>query len=134
MPDVRSLRIPLRYLANLLTAGDEGPIALALERMLAMRAYMRAKSVEGRIDPSIPERVGLTAPIIDEMYRIMALANYEDRYVIPNAHRELEEDAYALRGSVGFGFREGTTGTTRTNLFGGTKRTPRKNPYMDIPT
>jgi nitrate reductase beta subunit len=27
MPDVRSLRIPLRYLANLLTAGDEGPVA-----------------------------------------------------------------------------------------------------------
>jgi nitrate reductase beta subunit len=47
MPDVRSLRIPLRYLANLLTAGDEAPVALALERMLAMRAYMRAKTVEG---------------------------------------------------------------------------------------
>src|SRR5262249_46658607 len=36
MPDVRSLRIPLRYLANLLTAGDEQPVAQALERMLAM--------------------------------------------------------------------------------------------------
>ncbi len=44
MPDVRSLRIPLKYLANLLTAGDEEPVALALERMLAMRAYMRASS------------------------------------------------------------------------------------------
>src|SRR3546814_3756582 len=32
MPDVRSLRIPLKYLANLLTAGDEEPIALCLER------------------------------------------------------------------------------------------------------
>ena len=28
MPDVRSLRIPLKYLANLLTAGDEEPVAL----------------------------------------------------------------------------------------------------------
>ena len=28
MPDVRSLRIPLQYLANLLTAGDETPVAL----------------------------------------------------------------------------------------------------------
>src|SRR5690606_24131181 len=53
MPDVRSLRIPLRYLANLLTAGAEEPIALALERMLAMRSYMRARSIEGRIDESI---------------------------------------------------------------------------------
>src|SRR3546814_4715125 len=106
MPDVRSLRIPLRYLANMLTAGDEAPIASALERMLAMRPYMRAKAVEGRIDESIPERVGLTRATIEEMYKIMALAAYEDRYVIPTAPRELDEDAYVLRGSSGFGFRE----------------------------
>src|SRR5690606_4116850 len=110
MPDVRSLRIPLRYLANLLTAGDEAPVAAALERMLAMRAYMRARSVEGRIDESIPERVGLTRSEIEEMYKVMALAAYEDRYVIPTAHREFEEDAYVLRGSSGFGFREPTNG------------------------
>jgi hypothetical protein len=60
MPDVRSLRIPLKYLANLLTAGKEEPVALALERMLAMRAYMRAKTVDGVIDERIAERVGLT--------------------------------------------------------------------------
>jgi nitrate reductase beta subunit len=30
MPDVRSLRITLNYLANLLTAGDVEPIAAAL--------------------------------------------------------------------------------------------------------
>ena len=134
MPDVRSLRIPLKYLANMLTAGDEAPVALALERMLAMRAYMRAKSVEGRIDESIPERVGLTRNTIEEMYKIMALAAYEDRYVIPTTHRELNEDAYVLRGSTGFGFREGTLGSTNVNLFGGgVKKTPRK-PYMDAPT
>ena len=50
MPDVRSLRIPLKYLANLLTAGKEEPVALGLERMLAMRAYMRSKTVDGLID------------------------------------------------------------------------------------
>src|SRR5690606_1552437 len=52
-------RIPVRYLANLLTAGAEEPIVAALERMLAMRAYMRAKTVDGRIDESIPAKVGL---------------------------------------------------------------------------
>ncbi len=83
MPDVRSLRIPLRYLANLLTAGDEAPVALALERMLAMRAYMRAKTVDGVVDPSIPEAVGLDQALIEDMYQIMAIANYEDRFVIP---------------------------------------------------
>jgi nitrate reductase beta subunit len=125
MPDVRSLRIPLRYLANLLTAGDEAPVAAALERMLAMRANMRAKTVDGRIDESIPARAGLTGAIIEEMYRYMALGAYEDRYVIPTTHREVEDDAYLLRGSAGFGFREGTNGASSLNLFGRPKTSPR---------
>lgn len=125
MPDVRSLRIPLKYLANLLTAGDEAPIAQGLERMLAMRAYMRGKRVHGVEDESIAERVGLTGATIDEMYRIMALAAYEDRYVIPTTHREFEEDAYVLRGAGGFGFREVTEGRT-PSLFGGKKAQPGK--------
>jgi nitrate reductase beta subunit len=31
----------VKYLANLLTAGDTQPVVRALERMLAMRAYQR---------------------------------------------------------------------------------------------
>ncbi|MCV5263752.1 hypothetical protein OFC55_39435, partial [Escherichia coli] len=81
---------------------------------------------EGRIDPRIAERVGLTGEVIEEMYQLMAIANYEDRYVIPTVRREFEEDAYWLRGSTGFGFREQTEGRTGVNLFGGgPKHTPR---------
>lgn len=133
MPDVRSLRIPLRYLANLLTAGSEEPIAAALERMLAMRGYMRSKTVDGVVNEAIARKVGLTGANIEEMYRYMGLAAYEDRYVIPTAHREDNEDAYLLRGAAGFSFREGSNGTTKANLFGQPDRTPRKR-YMDIPT
>ena len=134
MPDVRSLRIPIRYLANMLTAGDATPITLGLERMLAMRAYMRTKRVEGRIDESIAQRVGLTAAMIEDMYQTMAIANYEDRYVIPTVRREIDEDAYWLRGATGFGFRDQTEGATGVNLFGGgPKQTPR-HPNMDVPT
>jgi len=123
MPDVRSLRIPLKYLANLLTAGKEEPVAQALERMLAMRAYMRAKTVDGVVDESIPKRVGLDVEQMDHMYEVMAIANYEDRFVIPTAHRELSEDAYDIRGSCGFSFGNGCSGgTTETNLFGSPKK------------
>jgi nitrate reductase beta subunit len=123
MPDVRSLRIPLRYLANLLTAGKEEPVANGLERMLAMRAYMRAKTVDGVIDETIATRVGLSGLAIEEMYQVMAIANYEDRFVIPTAHRELGEDAYDLRGSCGFSFGNGCSdGETEVNLFGAPKR------------
>ncbi|HDO51749.1 MAG TPA: nitrate reductase subunit beta, partial [Rhizobiales bacterium] len=119
IPDVRSLRIPLRYLANLLTAGDEAPVASALERMLAMRAYMRAKTVDGVIDESIAERVGLTKHLIEDMYKIMAIANYEDRYVLPTSHREAGEDAFDLRGGCGFSFGNGCSGgTSDADLFG----------------
>jgi nitrate reductase beta subunit len=87
--------------------------------MLAMRAYMRAKTVDGVIDESIPKRVGLTAQAIEDMYHIMAIANYEDRFVIPTAHREMGEDAQDLRGSCGFSFGNGCSGgETEINLFG----------------
>ena len=124
MPDVRSLRIPLRYLANLLTAGKEEPIARGLERMLAMRSYMRSKTVYGVIDEVIAERVGLTPGQVEDMYRLMAIANYEDRFVIPTSHREVGEDAYDLRGSCGFSFGNGCSdGMTAGSLFGRRRKT-----------
>jgi nitrate reductase beta subunit len=130
MPDVRSLRIPLRYLANLLTAGKEEPVANALERMLAMRAYMRAKTIDGVIDEKVAARVGLTPQQIEDMYHIMAIANYEDRFVIPTSHREIGEDAYELRGSCGFSFGNGCSGgSSGSNLFGA----PRKK-TVETPT
>ncbi|GJL91182.1 nitrate reductase subunit beta [Hyphococcus sp.] len=107
MPNVRDLRIPMQYLANLLTAGDEEPVAKALEKLIAMRAYMRSKSYEGEVDESIPGKVGMSGEQIDEMYRLMAIANYEDRFVIPTSHREYAEDAYDLRGECGFSFGDG---------------------------
>jgi nitrate reductase beta subunit len=132
MPDVRSLRIPVRYLANLLTAGAEEPVVLALERMLAMRAFMRARSIEGRIDHGLAERVGLTAAQIEDMYRYMAIANYEDRFVIPTTHREVVEDAYDLRGDCGFSFGNGCSGgRTELGLFGRNPRS-RAKPLMEV--
>lgn len=107
MPNVRDLRIPMQYLANLLTAGDEEPVAKALEKLIAMRAYMRSKSFEDEVDETLPGKVGMTGDQIDEMYRLMAIANYEDRFVIPTTHREYAEDAYGLKGDCGFSFGEG---------------------------
>ena len=129
MPDVRSLRIPVKYLANLLTAGEEAPIVTALERMLAMRAYMRAKTIDGVIDHGVAARVDLTTDAIEEMYQIMAIANYEDRFVIPTSHREGAEDALGLRGACGFSFgNEASGGRTELGLFGKTKNSRPKNP------
>ncbi|WP_366145135.1 nitrate reductase subunit beta [Maricaulis sp.] len=129
MPDVRSLRIPLRYLANMLTAGDEEPVALGLERMLAMRAYMRAKTIDGEIKADMAGKVGLNPALIEDMYRIMAIANYEDRFVIPSSHREYAENAYDLRGDCGFSFGNGCSdGSSTGSLFGKSKNRAPMNP------
>lgn len=130
MPDVRSLRIPLKYLANLLTAGDEEPVAQGLERMLAMRAYMRSKTVDGVTDASIAENVGLSGQDIEDMYHVMAIANYEDRFVIPTTHREVGQDAYELRGSCGFSFGNNCSSgaSDATLFFGGPKKKSPKTP------
>jgi nitrate reductase / nitrite oxidoreductase, beta subunit len=123
IPDVSQLRIPLRYLANLLTAGDEAPVKLALERMLAMRAYMRSLHVEKRENAAVLRQVGLSVAQVEDMYRYMAIANYEDRFVIPTSHREHAEDAYDLRGACGFSFGNGCSGgESGASLFGGRKR------------
>lgn len=127
MPDVRSLRIPLRYLANMLTAGDEAPVAAALERMLAMRSYMRSKTIDGVVNMGVAKRVGLTPHQIDEMYQLLAIANYEDRFVIPTTHRELVEDAYDLKGGCGFTDGHGCSSGNSGSPFGGKKfRSPQE--------
>jgi nitrate reductase beta subunit len=123
LPDVSQLRIPLQYLANLLTAGDIAPVKRALERMLAMRAYMRGKHVDGAANVAAIEQVGMPAAMVEDMYRIMAIANYEDRFVIPTAHREYAENAFDLKGSCGFTFGNGCSdGESAPSLFSGKKR------------
>ena len=122
LPDVKSMRIPVRYLSNLLTAGKDEPVITGLERMLAMRSYMRSKTVDGVIDENIAGRVGLTSQMIEDMYHIMAIANYEDRFVVPTSHREIGEDAYDLHGSCGFSFGNGCSGgSSDLDLFGSKK-------------
>jgi nitrate reductase beta subunit len=118
IPDVESLRIPVRYLANLLTAGDEFPVTLALKRMLAMRAFMRRRHVDGVTDTGILGPVDLTQAQVEEMYRTLAIANYEDRFVIPTTHREYAENAFDLKSSCGFSFGNGCSGGGDTGLFG----------------
>jgi nitrate reductase beta subunit len=123
IPDVKSLRIPIRYLANLLTAGKEEPILLALERLLAMRAFKRAQTVHQHVDTAVLEQVGLDAETVEDMYQIMAIANYEDRFVVPSSHKEMAEDSFNEKGSCGFSFGNGCSdGVSEASLFGKKKQ------------
>ncbi|WP_396587335.1 nitrate reductase subunit beta [Bermanella sp. R86510] len=128
IPDLKSLRIPIKYLANLLTAGDEQPVIDALERMIAMRAYKRSQNVDGVEDLEVLQQAGITQAQVEEMYRYMALANYEDRFVIPTSHKAYAEEtfgaAHDARNGCGFSFGNGcSTGTDDVNLFGAKQQT-----------
>jgi nitrate reductase beta subunit len=122
IPDVESLRIPIKYLANLLTAGKEKPVVLALKKMLAMRAFMRGKTVDGVINEDVLSAAELTIKQVEEMYQYMAIANYEDRFVVPTSHKEYAEstfDAFDLRSSCGFSSGNGCySGNDSTDIFG----------------
>ncbi len=105
---IDALRIPVAYLAELFTAGDTDTVTLVLQRLAAMRSYMREITLGGAGDPEIAAAVGMTPAAVQQMYRLLAIAKYHERYVIPQAHREqahaLEEMACSVGAYEGGGF------------------------------
>ncbi len=93
---IDALRIPIGYLAELFTAGDPAPVRDVLARLAAMRAYMRDVNLGVARRPEIADAVGLSGADVEDMYRLLALAKYDERYVIPVAHGELHDQAGEL--------------------------------------
>jgi nitrate reductase beta subunit len=97
---IESLRIPIEYLAELFTAGDTTVVDGVLRRLAAMRSYQRDLNLGRPARPEIPAGVGMTEAGISAMYRLLAIAKYDDRYVIPTAYeetgRQLEEIGCSL--------------------------------------
>ena len=97
---IDALRIPVDYLAELFTAGDTTIVDGVLRKLAAMRSYMRDITLGRETRPEIPAAVGMTEEQVYEMYRLLAIAKYDDRYVIPTAHSEqaggLDETACSL--------------------------------------
>jgi nitrate reductase beta subunit len=85
---IRELRIPVEYLAELFTAGDVAPVCSVLRKLAAMRSYMRDINMGRGPDESIAQAVGMTGQEMQDMYRLLAIAKYDERYVVPMAHGE----------------------------------------------
>ncbi|EDB2744549.1 molybdopterin-dependent oxidoreductase [Salmonella enterica] len=99
---------------------DYSEVAKLCDQWLApkMRHYMRSQTVEGVTDTRAIDEVGLSVQQVEEMYRYLAIANYEDRFVIPTSHREMARDAFPERNGCGFTFGDGCHGSdTKFNLF-----------------
>jgi nitrate reductase beta subunit len=85
---IDSLRIPLEYLANLFTAGRVDTVRTVLRKLAVVRAVMRGSQLGLTPNDELPKTVGSTRAELDDLYRLLAIAKYEDRYVIPKAHAE----------------------------------------------
>ena len=108
-------RVPLQYLANLFSAGDEGQVKDRLKKLWAIRIYRRWKTVgdisEQKANDALRD-AGYTPAMADAIYYLTSLAKFDDRFNIPAAHREHAIEMLEFtgdgRGNSGFGFRDGT--------------------------
>ena len=109
--EIDKMRIPVKYLANLLSAGNEALVLESLKKQMAVRMYWRQKRVgdvgEGAVRNALTA-TGLSEEDVHGIYRINSLATYNERFVIPETHRENKttvdpRNMYEKRGSVGFG-------------------------------
>ncbi|RKZ90648.1 MAG: nitrate reductase subunit beta [Candidatus Parabeggiatoa sp. nov. 1] len=108
-------RMPMQYMASLFTAGNEEQVRGVLEKLLAVRMYKRAEQVDD-IDADLVkamlEKTGLTAEACEQIFRLTSLPTFEERFVIPPAHREytaeLMGDPYTFKAEAGIGGFKGT--------------------------
>lgn len=102
IPAVDQMRIPMEYLASLMTAGDTDVIRKVLLKLTAMRVHMRGKTVGG-IDEfrqsKLLTEAGTTPEELEEMARLLGVAKYNERFVIPTGRREMDDDNYYRQGS-----------------------------------
>ena len=85
---IDGLRIPAEYLASLFTAGKVEPIQRVLRKLTAVRAMMRAHQLGQPADASLATAAGASPADLEDLFRLLAIAKYTERYVVPPAHRE----------------------------------------------
>ncbi len=109
--DIDESRVPMQFLANLFGAGHEAKVRYALRKQKAVRWYRRAITV-GDVDMETAMRMlteaDCTVEEAEAIYKLTSLCTFDDRFVIPPAHREeaiqMLEDPMEHKQSVGFGF------------------------------
>lgn len=91
----------------------------SLRKLAAMRCYLRALNLGDPPDDAALQAAGLNDEDVHALYRLLAVAKYDERYVIPTAGigdaHELESIATSCSldtpGGPGMGGEPGTGGT-----------------------
>ena len=114
-------RLPLRYLANLFSAGNVEIVKDVYHKLIAVRIYMRRQKVGDVSEQEVEEALQLGKTDPDEaeaIFRLTALPTFDERFVVPPLRQEVVVETqfpsldpvsrnYPTRkGEVGFGFRK----------------------------
>src|SRR5690606_25726182 len=102
IPAVDDMRIPMEYLASILSADDTEVIRRVLLKMAAMRVHMRAKTVGGIDEESMSKLINearTSTEELEDMQRLLGVAKYNERFVIPTGRREMDEDLHYKQGA-----------------------------------
>jgi len=105
-------RLPMKYLANLFSAGNESVIENVLKKLMAVRLHRRNVTVGDLPEEEVlgpMNEVMLDKITADAIFRLTSLPLYDERFVIPPAHREeameMIESTADVKGNAGFGFK-----------------------------
>ena len=110
---IEKSRLPMKYLANLFSAGNEQEIETVLKKLMAVRLHRRRETVgdlpEEEVNGPMDEVV-MDKETADDIFRLTSLPLFDERFVIPAAHREeameMLESTADVKGNTGFGFKE----------------------------
>ncbi len=110
-PTAESLRIPIKYLSALLSAGNEKEVIEIYKKLIAVRIYKRSSSVGdiSRMEmKKVMDEAGISTDEAEEIYKLTSLPTYADRFSIPSFMRErvIEtlEQTDVRKTETGFGF------------------------------
>lgn len=109
---LEAARLPTEYLASLFSGGNVEIIRKVLRKMLAVRVYMRRKSVEGEVDQvalDALEKAELTEAEAEAIYKLTTIPTLDERFVLPPYHREMSIEAEGMdplahKGETGVGY------------------------------
>jgi nitrate reductase beta subunit len=110
---LENARVPVRYMARMLAAGNDEMIIKAYQRMIAVRMYKRAETVGDVTDEQATAALAkarMSAEEAEAIYQLTSLPTYQERFVIPPYSREgdIEEtyDPQQRKAETGFGKRQ----------------------------
>jgi nitrate reductase beta subunit len=96
---IDGMSIPMDYLASILAAGDAEIVRRALIRLVAMRAMMRNLNVGDPVEEVLLKESGLDRGDLISMARLLGVAKYDERFVIPTANTDERSDTFETQGT-----------------------------------